>query len=214
VDDARKPVNPSSEFGTEEKVYLVGHGDLGLASWVEADWYSAGAIDDAGTRSLSINENSKDVPFDFAYLPKEGWAPGPHEVALILNGAEISRQKFTVKAMPPSKVEITKLSFHHADDKGGLGEETETFTGNDHVLFMHGDLARPARTKGLKIVWVMVHAGDQKNRELDSAVMDEPGLLGGLHSDLTLNRPLPAGEYRVDVVQGDRVIVSKAFHVK
>lgn len=214
VDEHRKPVNPAREFGSEEKVYLAGHGDLGVGTWIEADWYFAGAVDPAGTRSLTIKENSKDVPFDFAYVPQEGWAPGPHEVALIMNGAEVAREKFNVTASAPAKVEVTKMTFHHAKANGEPGEETADFSSDDRVLYVQGDLARPARTRGLKIVWVMVHAGERKNLQIDSAVMEEPGLLSGLHSDLTLNRPLPAGEYRVDVMQGDKVIASKGFRVK
>jgi hypothetical protein len=96
TDASYKPINPTSQFKPDQKVVLAGTADFGIYSWVEADWYVNGRLDEAGTRSLSLQENKPGVPFAFSYLPQGGWAEGKHEVALILNGKEAGRYAFTV----------------------------------------------------------------------------------------------------------------------
>lgn len=52
-------------------------------------------MDDAGTRSLTAQENLQDVGFAFSYLPEGGWPVGEHWVVLIMNDREVGRYPFT-----------------------------------------------------------------------------------------------------------------------
>lgn len=96
ADENYDPIEPATTFGTADSVYLVGHGDLGLATWLQADWYVSGQLDEAGTRSLSLDENAADVGFAFSFLPEGGWPAGEHFVVLTVNGQEIGRYTFTI----------------------------------------------------------------------------------------------------------------------
>lgn len=91
------PIEPATIFGFDQEVFLVGRGDLGLATWIEARWYVNGQLDDTGTRSLTLEENYQDVPFTFSFLPEGGWPQGEHWVVLTMNDREVGRYTFTVE---------------------------------------------------------------------------------------------------------------------
>lgn len=91
-----EPIEPTTTFAFDQEVYLVGEGDLGLATWLQADWYIDGQLDEAGTRSLSLEENIPDAGFVFSYLPEGGWPPGEHFVILTMNDQEVGRYTFTI----------------------------------------------------------------------------------------------------------------------
>ena len=96
ADENYNPIEPTTTFAFDEAVYLVGRGDLGISTWLQADWYVNGELDDAGTRSLTLEENHSDVGFSFSYLPEGGWPPGEHVVVLTMNDQEVGRYTFTI----------------------------------------------------------------------------------------------------------------------
>ncbi len=96
VDDNYNPIDPTDVFAYDEKVYLIGHGDLGLSSWLEARWYVNGSYDEDGTRSITLNENLRSGSFSFSFLPAGGWPTGAHEVALAVNDTIVATYPFTV----------------------------------------------------------------------------------------------------------------------
>lgn len=96
ADDNYNPIDATTTFVPDEAVYLVGRGDLGLATWLQGEWYVGGQLDDAGTRSLTLEENASDSGFVFYYLPEGGWPAGEHFVVLTMNGVEVGRYTFTV----------------------------------------------------------------------------------------------------------------------
>lgn len=96
ADQNYNPIDPTTTFAFDEEVYLVGGGDLGLATWLQADWYVDGQLDPAGTRSVSLEENIPGAGFAFSYLPEGGWTPGEHFVVLTMNDQEVGRYTFTV----------------------------------------------------------------------------------------------------------------------
>ncbi len=96
TDENYNPVEPTTTFAVDDTVNLVGHGDLGLATWLQADWYVSGQLDEAGTRSLTLAENAPDTGFAFSYLPEGGWPAGEHFVVLTVNDQEVGRYTFTV----------------------------------------------------------------------------------------------------------------------
>ena len=96
-DDDFNPVEPTTTFGTADSVHLVGQGDLGLATWLEAEWFIGGTLDETGTRVITMQENVTDGGFSFSYVPQGGWPPGTHEVVLTMNGREVGRYSFTIE---------------------------------------------------------------------------------------------------------------------
>ncbi len=96
ADENYDPIEPTTTFASDQEVYLVGEGDLGLATWLQAEWYVDGQLDGAGTRSLTLEENIPNAGFVFSFLPEEGWPPGEHFVILIMNDQEVGRYSFTV----------------------------------------------------------------------------------------------------------------------
>ena len=98
VDSGSNPVTPSNSFGTNDEVFLVGRGDFGESTWLEANWFVNGQLDKSGTRSLTMSENAEDTPFFFAHLPEGGWPVGEHYVVLFMNGVEVGRYSFSVTA--------------------------------------------------------------------------------------------------------------------
>jgi hypothetical protein len=98
ADENYNPVEPTTVFKSDQTVYLVGRGDLGLDTWLQAEWYVGGQLDDAGTRSLTAQENLQDTAFAFSFMPEGGWPPGEHVAVLIMNDREVGRYTFTVVA--------------------------------------------------------------------------------------------------------------------
>jgi hypothetical protein len=98
TDENYNPVDPATTFALDDTVNLVGRGDLGLDTWLQADWYVNGQLDEAGTRSLTLTENAPDTGFAFSYLPEGGWPAGEHFVVLTMNDREVDRYAFTVVA--------------------------------------------------------------------------------------------------------------------
>jgi hypothetical protein len=96
TDESYNPIDPTSTFAPADVVYLVGRGDLGIATWLQAGWYVSGQLDEAGTSSLSLEENASDVGFAFSYVPEGGWPVGEHFVVLTVNGEEIGSYTFSI----------------------------------------------------------------------------------------------------------------------
>ena len=96
VDGDYNPVDATTTFAFDDTVNLVGMGDLGQATWLQADWYIDGRLDPAGTRSLTMEDNAPDTGFAFSYVPEGGWPPGDHSVVLTMNDVEVGDYTFTI----------------------------------------------------------------------------------------------------------------------
>lgn len=103
VDENNAPVGETRTFTPSENVVLAGKADLGLSTWLEVEWKIGGKADDEGTRSITMKENKKDVPFYFLFCPKNGWPEGEHEAVLTMNGKVVGKEKFTVEHPKPEK---------------------------------------------------------------------------------------------------------------
>lgn len=216
VDDNNAPVGETRNFTVADKVVLAGRGDFGLGSWLEANWIVSGKIDEAGTKSFTLEENKSEVPFYFSYVPKGGWPEGEHAVALIMNGREVAREKFTIKAGPMAtggKIVVSRTALFKDDGKGAAGEETNSFSPSDRVLHVKFGLEEAAAAQGASIAWILVEAADMKNQQIASATIEEAGPQRVLTGSLSLKRDLPAGTYRVELRQGDDLLAAKDFRV-
>ena len=97
ADENYDPVDPTNEFYADESVYLVGNGDLGIATWAQAKWYVNGVYDEAGSRNFTLSENATAAGFSFSYLPMGGWATGAHSATLTVNDELVGVYPFTVE---------------------------------------------------------------------------------------------------------------------
>ncbi len=97
VTEDSQPIEPANVFTPTAEVFLVGRVDLGLYSTLEAHWYVAGELDEAGTRTITAQDNLEDVGFYFSYLPEGGWPEGEHKVVLLIDDQEIATYTFTVQ---------------------------------------------------------------------------------------------------------------------
>ncbi len=102
--DDYQPIEPTDTFTPTEAVFLVGRADLGVFSTLEAHWYVSGQLDQAGTRTITTQENVEDTGFYFSYLPEQGWPEGEHKVVLLIDDREVASYSFTVRAeaKPPT----------------------------------------------------------------------------------------------------------------
>jgi hypothetical protein len=96
ADEGYNPIDPTTTFAPDETVYLVGGGDLGVGTQLQAAWYVSGQLNEAGTRTLNVEQNLPGAGFSFSFLPAGGWPAGEHSVVLIMDGAEVGRYSFTV----------------------------------------------------------------------------------------------------------------------
>ncbi len=127
VDDDYNPIEPTDTFGPDEKVYLVARGDIGLYTWLETKWYVNGDLDEAGTNSITAEENKTDAGFFFSYLPEGGWPEGEHQVILMMNDEEVGRYDFTIKEMVLVPFEDPEgvFSISHPPDFDQIEKNTE-----------------------------------------------------------------------------------------
>lgn len=217
VDEKRKAVDETHEFEGMDKVLFVGSVDLGLASWLKVNWLVNGKVDEAGTRSFTLEENKEKVPFSFSFIPAGGWPAGTHEVSLQLNGEEIAHEKFTVKVGAPmagaTKLDLDSSQLFQDDGKGEPGKEVKSFTTDDTELHVRWKLKQEALVKGVKLVWRLLESEGEKAQVLATAD-EEDGVTDEIDSSLTMKEGLPAGKYRVDLVQDGKVLDSKLFEVK
>ncbi|WP_395745572.1 hypothetical protein [Prosthecobacter sp.] len=217
TDEDRKPVNETHDFGGEDKVFLVGTANLGLASWLEGTWSVNGKVDEGGTRSITMKENKENVPFSFSFIPAGGWPAGTHEVSLQLDGQEVAHEKFTVKVGAPmagaTKLDIDSSLLFRDDGKGEPGKEVKSFSTEDTAFHARWQLKKPALVKGVQFVWRLVEAEGEKAQVIATADV-EAGVNDEIDSSLTTKNGLPPGKYEIDLVQDGKVLDSKAFEVK
>jgi hypothetical protein len=210
-------VNETHEFDGMDKVFLTGVGSLGLASWLEVSWTVNGKVDDAGTRSFTMEENNENVPFHFSFIPAGGWPTGTHEVSLQLDGQEVVHEKFTVKVGAPmagaTKLVLDSSQLFRDDGNGEPGKEVKYFTTDDTELHARWNLKEKALAKGVQFVWTLVEVEGEKSQVLATADV-EAAVSDQIDSSLTTKNGLPPGKYRIDLVQDGKVLDKKTFEVK
>ena len=219
VDDDGKAVGVVSTFEADDSVIIAGISDVGVGTWLEANWYVNGKLDPEGTRSLTLEEDKAVCPFHFSFTPAAGWPEGSHYVVLLVNGEEVSRQKFTTKGQSKmanvGAIEALETKLFRDNGKGEVGEEVTTFSTEDLIFHVETSLKQMAKVAGSKFVWTLLAAdeGDDKG-ELAVAEIEEEIAKGPLTSVLTTKKGLPAGKYRVELIQNDKVLSSQDFSVR
>jgi hypothetical protein len=99
VDDDYNPIEPTTTFAPDEKVFLVAQADVGTYTWLKVEWYVDGELDEEGTKEITSNEDKTDVGLFFSYLPDGGWPEGDHQAALFMNDEQVGRYDFTVREL-------------------------------------------------------------------------------------------------------------------
>ena len=97
VDENNNATEPTTSFKADDTVHLVASGDLGLSTWIQADWLVDDRLDEDCTRSLTLYENAPDNSFWFSCRPADGWPSGTHRVVLTMNDQEVGTYPFTVE---------------------------------------------------------------------------------------------------------------------
>ena len=236
VDEAFVAQTETSEFGANEKVVVVGNGQFGKGSMFWVDWFVAGKLDDAGTKSFTVNANKEKLPFSFSFLPAGGWPAGKHEVVISLDGKVAVREKFTIKAevadsskmsefqkglkgleeeLKANKtIRVRKVTLFKDDGSGKPGESVTEFAAKDLHLHAEFSLDLPVNTSGAKVVWTLVKAGKHADHALATVELTEGGLQDFVATDLNSESALPAGDYKVELLRDDKVLGGKAFQIK
>jgi hypothetical protein len=218
ADKNHKPVDETHAFVPKDTVFLVGTADFGLSSWLEATWMVGGKRDDAGTRTLTSEENKADVPFSFSFMPAGGWPEGSHEVILQLDGTEVAHEKFTVRnAAPPvpsgPRIEVAAIRLYKGGGKAGEGKAVESFAPSDLILVAEWKLKKASPVKGLQIAWFLEEAAGVKEKRLATSDL-EGGVNDYVTSTFTTKKGLPVGKYRVELLQDGSRVDAKTFEVK
>ncbi len=100
VTDDYQPVDPTTTFAADERVYIVGSGDFPVGSLLRTVWtYGEGETDtyDIGPYTESLENNG----FWFYFKPEQDWTDGAYEVSLYLNGELYDSYAFTVGDVQP-----------------------------------------------------------------------------------------------------------------
>jgi len=81
------------------------------------------------------------------------------------------------------------------------------------VLHARWNLKEKVIAKGVQFVWVLVEVEGEKEQVIATADI-EPGVSDQITSSLTTKKGLPAGKYRIDLLQDGKLLDTKPFEVK
>ncbi len=205
----------------DDTVWIGGSGDFGTGSWLEATWITNGEPVKGGVQSLTWSENKKAAKYEFQRRPEGGWKAGRHEVVLRLDGAEVARKLFSVRAAtgtpgaaavgaPP----VLRKAALHRDEKGSPGGETASFSPSDRIFHFVCDLEATVPSAAGEVVWTLVTAeGGLKNVAMARSPFSVKSA-NRLTGRFVAARELPAGSYRVEMTLGGRVFATRDFQVK
>jgi hypothetical protein len=92
------PVDPKEVFSPSDAVHIIGQGDFGRLSYLQADWYLNGDEKiTACTAGVPVNENLPDDRFYFSCELDAGWPVGTHSVALTIDDVVVLEGSFSVE---------------------------------------------------------------------------------------------------------------------
>ncbi|MGI8602882.1 MAG: hypothetical protein ACR2OZ_07760 [Verrucomicrobiales bacterium] len=211
-----------SAFGGEDAAILAGIADVGKLSWLQAEWFVNGRRDEAATQTQSSSENKTGAVFQFKHRPAGGWKPGRHEVALVLDGKEVARKQFSVRAPADAgeaeaamAVPVLKAATLHRDDGAGrAGDAVDSFSPADRVLHFVCDLENTVKGAAGEITWTIVEAeGGLRDIVMARAPLSTR-IANRLAGRFTASRTLPKGRYRVEVTCLKKPLARRDFEVK
>lgn len=92
------PVDPKDVFSPSDAVHIIGQGDFGRLSYLQADWYLNGEdlISDC-TAGVTVDQNLPDDRFYFSCALEAGWPVGTHSVAVKIDDVVVTEQSFSVE---------------------------------------------------------------------------------------------------------------------
>jgi len=98
VTDAIDPLDEKDVFAPAEAVHIIGEGDFGRMSYIQADWYleSGEQISDC-TTGVTVNENLPDDRFYFSCALDAGWPAGEHKAVVTIDDVKVAEETFTIQ---------------------------------------------------------------------------------------------------------------------
>ena len=129
---------------------------------------------------------------------------------MVVDGMEVSR-----KDANSNEVSIDVAEMRKDDGSGKMSSEvSDTFTQSDKVIHCFVSLDNPKVGTTIKVVTIAVDAGGAKNRQIsESTVVMENEFDDTVRSHLTVDRPLPKGDYKVDIYINDKLGGSMPFKI-
>jgi len=129
---------------------------------------------------------------------------------MVVDGVEVSR-----KDANSNEVSIDVAEMRKDDGSGKMSSEvSDTFTQSDKVIHCFVSLDNPKVGTRIKVVTIAVDAGGAKNRQIsESTVVMENEFDDTVRSHLTVDRPLPKGDYKVDIYINDKLGGSMPFKI-
>ena len=131
VTDDYQPIDPTTNFAADERVYIIGSGDFPVGSLLRTVWtWGAGETETyvIGPYTEALEDNS----FWFYFKPEEDWTDGAYEVSLYLNGEFYDSYGFTIGgAQPLGEVVIGDLVAYEAPTGVFRIEVPENWTFDD-----------------------------------------------------------------------------------
>jgi hypothetical protein len=212
----------AAAFASDDVVILAGVADLGKLSWLQAEWFINGRRTDEATQTLAYEENKQASVFHFKHRPEGGWKPGRHEVALLLNGKEVARKLFSVRAAADVTAPeagktmpvLRKATLHRDNGHGRAAEPVDAFTRQDRILHFVCDLENAVAGASGQITWSIIEAdGGLKDIVMARAPLTAR-IANRLAGRFTAARELPKGKYRVEITVQNRELASREFEVR
>lgn len=96
-DGELQPLTVDEAFDPQDMVFLIGQGDFGRLSWLQAEWYIGDDLVQQCTTYLSMTRNYNNERFLFQCALDEGWPPGTHAIVLVADDEIITREVFEVR---------------------------------------------------------------------------------------------------------------------
>jgi hypothetical protein len=130
---------------------------------------------------------------------------------MVVDGVEVSR-----KGANSNEVSIDIAEMRKDDGNGKMSSEVaDTFTQSDKVIHRFVTLDNPKTGTAIKFVTIAVESGEARNEELNEAiVITKNDAENEIRSTLRMTgKPLPIGDYKVDIYVNDKLERTLTFKI-
>ena len=127
---------------------------------------------------------------------------------MVVDGMEVSRKGNSTDVA----IDVAEI---RKDDGGQMSNEvSDTFTQSDKAIHRLVTLDNPRMGTRIKFVTIAVDAGGVQNEPInETTFVTENESQNEVRSSLTLNKPLPKGDYKVDIYLNDKLERTLPFKI-